>query len=108
MTVETPENTWRDNSVNTFRLHDKGDSFNAAFGRRWVIRPGNRRLGAVRMILDGQAEVTGSRFVRGLDDALARLEQFDDGKSQIGKAERRYFARPGTLRAISNPAAPEA
>ena len=40
------------------------------------------------VILDGQAKVAGGRLVRSLDDILTRSEQFDDGKRQIGKAER--------------------
>ena len=42
----------------------------------------------MRVAPDGQAEVAGDRFVRSFDDILARAEQFDNGKRQIGKAER--------------------
>jgi hypothetical protein len=38
--------------------------------------------------MSGEDEVAGGFLVRGFDDVLTRPEQFDDGKRQIGKAER--------------------
>jgi hypothetical protein len=38
--------------------------------------------------MSGEAEVAGGLLIRGFGDLLTRTEQFDDGKRQIGKAER--------------------